>query len=145
MAAIANTNTILSRAGLAIVGVLVFAIAISSPGTNRTDALNGEDDSLALGEHGFVSVSKLLGCVQIAEFEEYQLLLEDMDVPALNAFVRSHSITGQCREIGRGVEVVVEQSPLSDQFCVRPVDEASCLWTNKGWVRKVRSAGDVGA
>jgi hypothetical protein len=39
-----------------------------------------------------------------------------MDVPALNAFVRSHILTGQCREIDKGVEVVVEQSPLT---CVK--------------------------
>ena len=83
-------------------------------------------------------------CVQIKEIEQYQLL-EDMDVPALNAFARSHTLTGQCRQIERGVEVVVEQSSLSDQLCVRVVDESDCLWTNKGWVRKVQSASDVGA
>jgi hypothetical protein len=143
-----NANTILGRTGLAIVGLVVFAIAVTSPGTNRTESPNGEPAKLdypALGQHGSVSVSKLLGCVQIKEIEQYQLLLEEMDVPALDAFVRSHILTGQCKEIDRGVEVVVEQSPASDQFCVRPVDASDCLWTNKGWIRKMPSAGDVGA
>jgi hypothetical protein len=51
-------------------------------------------------------------CVQIKEIEQYQLLLEDMDVPVLNAFVRSHTLTGQCRQIEKGARVVVEQPSL---------------------------------
>jgi hypothetical protein len=102
-------------------------------------------DYPALGQRGSVSISKLLGCVQINDVQQYQTLLEDMDVPALNAFVRSHILAGQCREIERGVELLVEQSPLSDQFCVRPVDASGCLWTNKRWVRKMPSVDDVGA
>jgi hypothetical protein len=60
-----------------------------------------------------------------------------MDVPALNALVRSRNLSGQCREIARGAEVVVDQSPFpSDNFYVRPVGEVDCLWTNTGWITR---------
>jgi hypothetical protein len=69
--------------------------------------------------------------------QHYEQLLGDMDVPALNAFVRSRTVTGQCREIAKGTEVVVDQSPsMIDDFCVRPVGEPDCLWTNTGWIRR---------
>jgi hypothetical protein len=54
-------------------------------------------------------------------------------------FVRSRNLSGQCREIAKGAEVVVDQSAFpSDNFCVRPVGEPDCLWTNTGWITRAR-------
>jgi hypothetical protein len=135
-----SPKAFLGRAALATAGVLVLAFAISSPGTNTGGAPRRDETKLDYperGQHGFVSLSKILGCVRLDEMQHYEQLLGDMDVPALNAFVRSRTVTGQCREIAKGTEVVVDQSPsMIDDFCVRPVGEPDCLWTNAGWIRR---------
>ena len=132
-----GTNGILGRAGLAIAGLLALAFAISTPGTKNTGAPKRNEtriDYPTRGQHGFVSLSKILACVQLDEMEHYERLLSEIDVPALNVFVRSRNLSGQCREIAKGAEVVVDQSAFpSDNFCVRPVGEPDCLWTNTGW------------
>jgi hypothetical protein len=49
--------------------------------------------------------------------------------------------SGRCVTLDKGTEVVVEQAPFtSDNFCVRPVGEPDCLWTNGGWIKRERPA-----
>jgi hypothetical protein len=49
--------------------------------------------------------------------------------------------SGRCVTLDKGTEVVVEQAPFtSDNFCVRPVGEPDCLWTNSGWIKRDRPA-----
>ena len=138
-----SPKAFLGRAALATAaGVLVLAFAISSPGTNTAVARRGATSSVQIirsrwGQHGFVSLSKILGCVRLDEMQHYEQLLGELDVPALNAFVRSRTVTGQCREIAKGTEVVVDQSAsMIDDFCVLRVGEPDCLWTNTGWIRR---------
>jgi hypothetical protein len=137
-----NMNGILGRTGLAIAGLLALTFAISTPGTKNTDAPTRNEtriDYPTFGQHGFVSLSKILACVRLDDMEHYERLVSEMDVPALNWFVRSRNFSGQCREIAKGAEVVVDQSPFpSDNLCVRLADEPDCLWTNARWIMRNR-------
>jgi len=90
-------------------------------------------------EHGFVS-GHVFGCVTRAHLDRYQQLDRSQDDEVAGKFLLEQIRSGDCRTLLKATEVVVEQATYKDSFCVRPLKETNCLWTNREWIERERPA-----
>jgi hypothetical protein len=90
-----------------------------------------------LRERGVIN-GNVLGCTSKDTFERFGRLVIARDMEAANKFASAYILNGQCRDLNKGTQVIVEELPFfSDNFCVRPAGEMNCFWTNKGWVDRM--------
>jgi hypothetical protein len=102
---------------------------VSSNQTNRTYPL--------LGETGTTN-RKVFACSSKETYENFFRLVIAKDLDAMNKFAQTYALNGQCRFLEIGAQVRVEEMPVfSDNFCVRPVGDMRCVWTNTGLVQRI--------
>jgi hypothetical protein len=88
-------------------------------------------------EHGFVS-EHVFGCITSAQLDRYHQLDRTRDNEVVSTFLLEQIMSGDCRTLLKATEVVVEQTTYKDSFCVRPLKETNCLWTNRRWIERER-------
>ena len=73
------------------------------------------------------------GCKSRADIDRYIRLLSDNNENALQEMDASN-----CGPwISRNTELVVDQT-FSENLCVRPKGQPTCVWVNRGWMKKKR-------
>jgi hypothetical protein len=118
-----------------VVGVvLLLAMLGSRQNSGSSGSSSSVDDYPAVGERGHVhSNHKAFACYRRDDFEDFFKLLVSKDVEAEQRFA-AMTVPFRCTFLDEGTEVIVDEHPFSDNFCVRPVGQTKCLWTNAGWV-----------
>jgi hypothetical protein len=114
-----------------IAGAVVLFVAFMFIGSDKQPA-----EHIYAGERGVFKFTAP-ACKTEDEFTKLHRLIIAEDKAAQSAFLLSRVASGECRMVPEGT--IAAPEPLlrfSDNFCVRPLGQVECLWTNKGWLKK---------
>jgi hypothetical protein len=91
-------------------------------------ATSAHADMLKIGETG-VTAYDVFACKSANDFDRWRQFIAANDMVAVARFQLSKIDSGACDHIPGGVKVRIENSSVSERYCVRPVGDIECLWT----------------
>jgi hypothetical protein len=77
-----------------------------------------------------------IGCYSRDDLDRYFKILLSNDEAAGASFYVATLASGACITLKEGTTVIVDEHPVGDNFCVRPLGETRCVWTHSGWVAR---------
>jgi hypothetical protein len=134
------------KKALWIITSIVMLAALGALWTSPDPRLQDEAYRLTTGDRGVMTFSTF-GCQTEAQFRKglrkfrkgpRPIIGPNKDDQAsLKTFLKLRELRGVCDFLLAGTEVVIERAPRrNDNFCVRPIGQVDCLWTNRGWVKR---------
>jgi len=134
------------RKALWIITSMVMLAALGALWTSPDPRLQDEAYRLTIGDRGVMTFSAF-GCQTENQLRKGLRKLRKGLTPiigpnkddqaSLKTFLKLRALRGVCDFLLAGTEVMIENAPRrNDNFCVRPIGEVNCLWTNRAWVKR---------
>jgi hypothetical protein len=90
---------------------------------------------VAIGENGFTE-HEVYACKAQADRDKFNQLIASDDALAVGRFMSLKEGRRECVLLPAGLRVHVDTASVFGVYCVRPVGQIDCLWTDDTAVRK---------